>query len=157
MKTDLRTMALIISVVLAGIIGGPEKLIAQNKLSYRVIFTTGLNEENEPIDNVKKISLGQGRIYLYISWNRISNEKHHYLCEIFDGSGQLINSNEMDFTPEKGHWNTWNWYHIKEHVDQLGTWIFKVYLDDENLIEEGLQVDAVQKRTSRSADGNGSI
>lgn len=110
------------------------------ELSYRVIFTTGLTNKNQPVNNLKEISINEERIYIYVKWFPISDEEHNYLCKIFDGSGQLTSTNQMSFTPEGGSWNTWTWYNINKDVDKPGNWTFKIYLDGQKVIEESLSV-----------------
>lgn len=105
----------------------------------RAIFTTGLNQDNGPIDNVEKISLKTKRIYLYITWFDLVLGRHEYKAEIYDGAGNLVRVSNMNLEPDKTIWYTWSWYDIQP-VDQAGTWKFKVYFDNKLAVTRELQV-----------------
>ncbi|HIH95962.1 MAG TPA: hypothetical protein HA348_00480 [Thermoplasmata archaeon] len=112
----------------------------RSELSYRVIFTTGLTKNDQPVNNLKEISIDEQRIYIYVTWFSISDGEHNYLCKMFDGSGILVTTGQMSFTAEGGSWNTWTSYNIKKHVDKPGNWTFEIYLDGKKVIEESLAV-----------------
>ena len=110
------------------------------ELSYRVMFTTGLTNNNQPVNNLKEISINEQRIYIYVSWFSISDGEHNYLCKIFDGSGQLVTTSQMSFTSEGGSHDTWTWHNINKYVDKPGSWTFEIYLDSKKVIKENLVV-----------------
>lgn len=111
---------------------------------YRVIFTTGLTEDNLPLNSLEEININEEMIFIYIQWNRIPNTKYQYVCKMFDGSGEKINESAMDFRPNTDGWNTWTWYKIKSNVDVPGTWRFEIYLDETKVIESQLTVNVLE-------------
>ena len=119
--------------------GRERKFPRELELSYRVIFTTAL-ENRRPVNNLKEISIDEQRIYIYVTWFSISLGEHNYLCKMFDGSGTLVTTGQMSFTAEGGSWNTWTSYNIKKHADKPGNWTFEIYLDGKKVIEESLAV-----------------
>ena len=89
--------------------------------------------------------------FVFINFSRLTNldvvavltladEEHKYLCKIFDGSGTLVATSQISFTPEGGSWNTWTWYNINKYVDKPGNWTFEIHLDGQKVIEENLAV-----------------
>ena len=111
--------------------------------NYRVIFTTGLDRKNKPLNNLKKISIHEERIYIFVHWNLIpSDTTYHYRCKIYDGGETLVNESAMEFTPNTSGWNTWTWYKILSNADQPGKWKFEIFLEERKVIEKSVIVIA---------------
>ncbi len=98
----------------------------------RIIFTTGLSTEKDPINDIKKISLNTERIYVFCTWFGLTGGKQYaYKSEIRDGQNIVVYTDDSTFTPENTSWNTWSWYRIKTKVDHAGVWTFRVSLGDQ--------------------------
>ena len=106
---------------------------------YRVIFTTGLDNRNKPVNDVSEISISEKRIYLIVNW-QISAEEHTNVTIISDGVGNVVCRPEQSFTPKGSFWTTRSWCRITSHIDQPGQWKFEVYMDGEKALEEYLTV-----------------
>jgi len=106
---------------------------------YGVIFTTGLTEDNMPMNDLTEISINEERIYVFAKW-RLSLGEYNYTVKIFDDLGKLINENQLKFTPQTTTWNTWSWYNINKYMDKPGEWKFEIYLDGQKMTEEHLTV-----------------
>jgi signal transduction histidine kinase/DNA-binding response OmpR family regulator len=104
------------------------------------IFTRGLDEKNQPVDNIEKISMNEGKINIYTYWNSISNVEHTYTCKIFDGSGNNVFNHQFKFTPKRGYYETRTLYKFNKYKDKYGDWKFKIYLDKEKKIEKNLVI-----------------
>ncbi len=104
------------------------------------IFTTGLNKKKRPVDNIEEISITADKIYIFTYWHSLSQEKHDYLCNIYDGAGRLVFQHKMDLNPKKDKWYTWAWYTFKKYADKPGEWRFEIFLDGEKVKEKSLVV-----------------
>lgn len=106
---------------------------------YRVIFTTYLDSNNEPTNDLKEISIKDERIYTFMRWN-ISTEKHNVGIIVSDGVGKIVHKSDRDFTPTDTDYNSWNWVTINEKVDKPGNWKFEIFMDGEKVAEKKLLV-----------------
>jgi len=113
------------------------------QIDYRVIFTTGLNEDKKPVNNLKNISFNEEAIYIYVTWFAISKEKHDLHYYIYDGSGTLAYSSQYSFEPTESTWNTWEKYSIKHNIDKPGNWKFIIHLDGKKVMQKSLVVTTV--------------
>jgi len=102
---------------------------------YRIIYTTGLDSTNRPINDLKQVSFADERVYIFVYWN-ISADKHSYLCKIYDSEDREVFRNIMEFTPPQNSWNTWTWYNFNTNIDQPGLWRFEIYIDGVKYIDE---------------------
>ncbi len=113
--------------------------------AHHVIFTTGLDIDSNPIDNVEEITLDEQKIYIYVKW-KLPLIKRVQKTKIFDGANNLIYSTEFSFTPETVNWDTWTWHKINKIMDKEGTWKFQIFSDDKLVIEKTIVV----KKTKES-------
>jgi len=112
-----------------------------SQLEYEALFTSGLNNNNRPVDRIEEISMEQERVYLYISWRNLRNKKYKLKTMVYDGSGKHVFSNPYKFRPtDDGIYNTWCWYNFNKVVDTPGYWRFEAYLDGQKVLEEPLRV-----------------
>lgn len=137
--TRIIPLILILIIILAGC-----DLIGCGPKPANIIFTTGLNEYNYPIDNLKNISINSGKLYIHVTWNLEIGTEYNYQCRIFDGSksSNPIYENQIKFTPMEKTWYTWTWYFIRPKVHKPGEWRFEIYLDDKKAAVEYLTVKA---------------
>ncbi|TAN41418.1 MAG: hypothetical protein EPN25_04880 [Nitrospirae bacterium] len=110
--------------------------------NYRAIFTNGLDENNEPINNLRELTLEEKSIYLYVMWYSLPRETHQYLCNIYDGSGDLVKQTKMDFSPSDDTHYTYTAYQIRKNLDSPGQWKFEIFLDGVRVIDKQITVAA---------------
>ena len=110
-----------------------------SKITYKAVFTTGLNGYNEPVNDLREVSITADRIYLYVSWQHLPKGRHDYHIRIFDESDSLIWEHTMEFRATESY-NTWSWYRPKKTMDLPGRWRFEVFLDGKKVLEEYLLV-----------------
>jgi hypothetical protein len=102
----------------------------------RVLFTTGLNANNEPLNDVKQVTMSSEKIFIFSTWFGLTAGKAaRYRADIYDGQNILVHSGETDFNPDTDSWNTWTWYKFKAAVDHPGIWTFKIYFGDQKTEE----------------------
>lgn len=106
---------------------------------YSAIFTTELDENEDPTDNIKEISLKEKRVYFYVKWYLPINRERTHTIKIFDGSGKKVYSYNYHFTPTTTRWNTWTWYDFKKG-DRVGKWKFQIFYKGKLLLEKYLKV-----------------
>lgn len=117
---------------------------------YSIIFTSGLDEENKPINYLDKISLSESRVYILVKW-KIPKGKHNYLCKIYDAASKKVYDRRMEFFPTQDTWNTWSRYHFNTYIDEPGMWKFEIYIDGIRYVNEsfhvvGIKIDKDVKR-----------
>lgn len=118
------------------------KTVNPRETNYRVIFTTGLNENNEPINNLTDFSLDDKAVYIYVTWYSLPRELHQYACKIYDGAGDLVRLATMEFTPNDDSHYTFSSYQIRKTLDKPGTWKFEIYLNGVRVIDKSIKVAA---------------
>ena len=110
---------------------------------YSIIFTSGLDEENKPINSLDKISLSESRVYILVKW-KIPKGKHNYLCKIYDAASKKVYDRRMEFFPTQDTWNTWSRYHFNTYIDEPGMWKFEIYIDDIRYVDEHFLVSGIK-------------
>ncbi len=109
----------------------------------RVVFTTGISNRSEPVDDIREISLGyDGPIYIYVEWAISLRHHPNFFNEwrVFDGGGSQKIAISKLFEPRNDNWRTWLPVHFAKNYDQPGQWKFEIYFDNEKLVEEYLTV-----------------
>ena len=131
---------LVIAFIALIFIGCASKSPTQNiqPTPYQVNFTTGINDDLNPVNDVKEISLDEDEIYIYVKWNlplisRVQTTK------IFDGENNLLESPEFKFTPTTTNWHTWTGHKIKKS-DKAGIWKFQIFSDGKLAVEKTIKV-----------------
>ncbi len=113
----------------------------EHQLNYEALFTSGLDENNRPIDNIKEISMEEKVVYFYIAWAGLRNREYRIKNKIYDGSGDLVFSYSDSYRPyADGLLNTPIWYSFNKFVDTPGYWRFEVYVDNKAIFEKPLEV-----------------
>lgn len=118
------------------------KMNSLREPNYRVIFTTGLDENNEPINNISELSLDEKSVFIYVTWYSLPKEPYQYLCKIYDGAGDLVRLATMDFTPSDESHYTFSSYQIRKTLDKPGPWKFEIYLNGARVIDKSIKVSA---------------
>jgi hypothetical protein len=109
---------------------------------FRVVFTSGLDEQNRPIDDLARMSLDSARICIFVGWFNLGDAPVDYLCRIFDGQRTLVYAYSSRFRPKDGSWNTWTYREVNKAIDRPGVWTFDVYLNKVMMFSAELPVDA---------------
>lgn len=125
----------------AAAVRSPEKKQGNHGIpNYRAIFTNGLDENNEPLNNLKEVSMEEKSIYLYVMWYSLPRENHQYVCNIYDGAGDLVRQTRMDFSPVEDTHYTYTSYQIRRNVDSPGEWKFEIFLNGVKVIDRHITV-----------------
>jgi len=115
-----------------------------------VVFTTGLTKENQPENNLTKVSLDKERIYIFVRWKLNLEKQKSFIVSyrVFDGSGNYVNSWGNAIFPGAEDWNSWYRVYFRKNLNHApGNWRFEVYLDDQKMVEKYLNVLPQKKRT----------
>ena len=115
---------------------------SKNEISYRVVFTTEVDENYHPVDAINKVSLDIDMIYLYITWQNLPVGNHKYRIRVVDGVGSLVWDYFWEYNNKNLIDNTWLTYKPKKAVDKPGRWQFEIYLDGIKMFEKFLQVES---------------
>jgi hypothetical protein len=119
------------------------KSARSNAFPYAATFTSMVyrtSEGQELADELDKVSLDHGPVYLYVKWEGLTKESHVVQLRVFDGSGKQVGTSDYEFSPTSTRWNTWLHYSIDPDVNQPGSWRFETDLDGETLVEKQLVV-----------------
>ena len=98
-----------------------------------------MDEKNNPVKDVKEISINEKRIYLITKW-LMPIEKHEMKTTVYDGAGNIVSSTKIFFKLKQASLTTNYFYDINHNVDAPGTWRFEVYLDGKKKIAKTLNV-----------------
>lgn len=125
-----------------------EEVTAAHRVAS-VVFTTGLTKENQPENNLTKVSLDKERIYIFVRWKFDLEKQKSFIVSyrVFDGSGNYVNSMGRAFFPRTEDWNSWYRVYLRKNLNHTpGNWRFEVYLDDRKMVEKYLNVLPQKKR-----------
>lgn len=106
---------------------------------YSVIFSTDINEYDQPVNDLKTIFFEDERVFIFVKWN-MPIGLHDYLCKVYDASGKEVLRSRMVMDVKDIQWNTWTWYRINTKIDMPGLWKFEIYLDGQKYIDEGFPI-----------------
>ena len=124
--------------------GGPGPVNSEplpgSGLRTRVVFTDGLSEHNDPVNELHRIPISDAPLYVHVGWLDIPPGEHGYKLEIYDGAGELVNVQRMRFENTEASWNTFSWYRPKPGVDAPGTWRFEIFLDGARVVSSELEI-----------------
>jgi hypothetical protein len=71
-----------------------------------VVFTTGLDSNSAPLNNLSQIPINTGRIYIYTRW-QLSLEYHDIVIKLFDESEKLLFQKRINQVPYNTRWSVW--------------------------------------------------
>ena len=106
-----------------------------------VIFTTGLTNDREPVNQIDQISLSEDHVFIYVRW-QMPRIEHVQLTRIRDGAGRLVTERQDVFTPSETstYPSTSVVYAFDRNADAAGLWSFEIYIDGEKMLERTLRV-----------------
>ena len=107
-----------------------------------MVFTSRVDDKFRPVDRLERASLQQEHIVLFVRWFDVGFGDVPFRCEIRDGSGELIDVQEMTGHPKSTTWQTSTRHRFNRVVDQPGRWLFRVYLKGVLAVEAPLEVAA---------------
>ena len=110
---------------------------------YSIIFTSGLDEENKPINSLDKISLSESRVLILVKW-KIPKGKHNYLCKIYDAASKEVYRGRMNFFTSQDTWDTLSSYHFDTYIVEPGMWKFEIYIDGIRYVNESFHVVGIK-------------
>ena len=110
---------------------------------YSIIFSSGLDKENKPINSLDKISMSEPRVYILVKW-KIPKGKHNYVCKIYDAASNKVSDKGMEFFPTQDNWNTWSRYQFNTYIDEPGMWKFEIYIDGIKYVNESFPVVGIK-------------
>ncbi|MGD8765752.1 MAG: tetratricopeptide repeat protein, partial [Desulfobacteraceae bacterium] len=117
---------------------------------YSIIFTSGLDEQNNPINSLDKISLSEDHIYILVKW-KIPKGKYNYVCKIYDAGSKKVYHGRMEFFPTQDTWITWSRHNFDPYIAEPGMWKFEIFIDGTKYVSEffpvvGIKLDKNVKR-----------
>ena len=109
----------------------------------RVVFTTRISSNNEPVDDLREISMeAHDSVYIFVEWKISLKDHAEFFNEwrVLDGSGKQKFASAKLFKPRSESWRTWLPVQFAKQYDKPGQWRFEVYFDNEKMVEEYLTV-----------------
>jgi len=102
---------------------------ATTEVSARVIFTSTLNEDNQPVDNLSEFPISGGQVTAFVTWFELTpGFEYTDNCKIFDGDGGLVYSEDFRFVPDGSSYSTWCRLAFTA-IDKPGLWKFRLSID----------------------------
>lgn len=119
---------------------------------YRLILSSGVDSNDDPIDNLEEISLANEKLVIYTTWFNIPTNSYSYSCKIYDSSGQKVKDSNMDFNPTSDEWYTWSTFYLNPNTDKAGKWKMELFLDGVIVIEKEFDVIEASYETANTED-----
>jgi hypothetical protein len=111
---------------------------ADSKFNW-FVYATALDSNSFPLNNISKISINRGRIFLFASF-RLSLEYHDIIFKLFDESGKLLFQHRSSSAVYTTRCGVWARYDIKKDRDKPGKWKTEIYLDGKKAGEKYITV-----------------
>lgn len=107
-----------------------EKMAIPPGLSIRSQFTTRMNSDNLPQDDITYIPPTVAEFTVYSTFQGITAQPHTYKIKIekADGSG-MCDDSPSAFTPQQGTHAVWTKINARACLTDAGEYVIKVYLD----------------------------
>lgn len=100
--------------------------------AYRVIFTTGLNERNIPVDDLAEFSIKDSiRLTVYVRWRFPFDRKESFLVRyrILDEGGKQVKTRGYEVKPSGDYYSTWYWFDLYTASGKPGRWMAEIEVD----------------------------
>lgn len=107
-----------------------------NNPDCRIVFTTQLDENDEPMNNLEKESIISDYVFIYVNWFNIPQTSYNYTAIIYNSAGDKVSEAEMKITPTNSRLYTFSGYKFDRTVDTSGIWRFQIKLDDVIVIDK---------------------
>ncbi len=108
----------------------------------RLVFSTGLTPENQPMDEKKSLSLADKRAVLFVDWKCPHEGPFTYRCQIFDAARRQVHESAASIAPTDGLFSTWTWYDFNAAEDRPGKWRFEIEVDGIPVVTTTIDVEA---------------
>lgn len=129
-------------VLLAGCTYQPQLHFLSPPTPARVIISSGLNEKNEPVDDLSKISLSQKLFAIHATLYQADERPHRISCRVLNQKGHLSGIEQQTVTITGGvPLKHWCGYEFKPY-DQPGRWRVEVWVDNIRISRKSLMVMA---------------
>lgn len=106
---------------------------------YNVIFSTGVDKDNRPTNDLKTISFEDKKLFVFVKWN-MPIGTHDYQCSIFDAVGKEVHRSRAILATTQIPWETWTWYIINPALDAPGIWKFEISMDGQKYVDRDFPV-----------------
>jgi hypothetical protein len=109
----------------------------------RAVFTSGLDAEDRPVDDIGEISADRPSVYLFVEWDNLTpNKEYEVAYTVVDGRGAARGRAYHGMTPTGRRWATWYPYAFKETgaLRATGPWTFFIELDGVDMGFRSLRV-----------------
>ena len=117
--------------------------------SVELQIASGIGEDLQPHDDLKKISMRQQRVFVYMKWHDLPVGKKYLICteplavayktELFDGKGALVSSDMHRITATRPDDVSWLQHDFKPGKEAPGTWRVKQHAYGQ-VVETSFQV-----------------
>jgi hypothetical protein len=98
----------------------------------RALFTSGLDADDQPTDELTEISVDRQSVYLYVEWENLTpNKEYEVAYTVVDARGGARGRAYHGMTPTGSRWATWYPYAFKNAgaLRATGSWTFFIELD----------------------------
>ena len=107
-------------------------VVAEEATVTRALFTSELDENSDPTDELEEISVDEPTVHLFVKWDNLTpNREYEIAYTVVDGGGNLLGRARHFITPTGSDWATWYPYEFKKTGKgrRTGKWTFFIELD----------------------------
>ncbi len=108
--------------------------------SATTVFTTGLNDRQQPVNSIEAIGLDQERFYVYTAWNQLAPGEHKVMARVLDADGKTVLSDSQRLNAQNVSASSVSQFQLNRYLQKPGRWTVEVYLDNERYVERSLKV-----------------
>lgn len=108
-------------------------------IKFKVIMTSGVDKESDPIDFRDKFSVNKDdKMYVFVYWPGLVGD-HNVRVKWIMPDKQIFNESIYDTTFKSPSWRTWHWQKMFSQLPK-GQWFFELYLDGQLLATKRFSV-----------------
>lgn len=102
--------------------------------NYELIITSGLDENNLPVNELSEINLDTysgEKVYFFVKWKNLENITYRYTGSIYNPNNYEVYTGDVVFNVSNGKYNTWTYITFNETNNMKGIWTFEAYMNDD--------------------------
>jgi hypothetical protein len=114
------------------------------EISLKAVFTSALDKEDDPIDEVNSYTLGseKKRVMCYFTWFELTASKQYYIkLKWYSPTNELYEQNDYIFTPREPTWYTWHYLYLRSSLTPKGVYKVKVFLNNAQMKELSVTIN----------------
>ncbi len=125
----------------------------KDEISFRLFIASEIDEYNMPLNDYRKFEIeNNDKLYYIVNWFNLNIEKYLVSIEWLDQDNKILSQTSYTFMPENMSWFIWHNKKMSKLVFPEGKIIFRVKLNNQQMIEEVIDIKYIEKSNSISQE-----